>query len=58
MVRVVAVYTEDARVGAMSLHAGGDMLIVERGEVGSGALVTGREPGFAGIGSVAPFEAS
>ena len=53
----VAVGTPYANVGAVLVLASLRVLIVEGGEVWSGALVARREPGFACIGCVAPFEA-
>ena len=57
MVSVVAIGTSDASVGAVLVLARLCVLGVKGGEMGTGALVAHWEPGLAGIGSVAPFEA-
>jgi len=57
MVLLVAVGTDDANMGAERVLAGGRVLIVVGGEVGTRALVALGVPGVAYICSVAPLEA-
>ena len=54
---VVAIGTSDASVGAVLVSARLCVLGVKGRKMGASALVARWEPGLAGIGSVAPFEA-
>ena len=54
---MVAVGTKDAGVSTRTFTAGRNVLAVEGGEMGAGALIACRGPGSADVGGVAPFEA-